>query len=103
MRFLVKLSWDVQAGNTLARNGTLASTVESILAELKPEAAYFTAENGTRGGILIVNLEDSSQIPAVAEPWFLACNAKVEVLPVMVPEDLEKAAAAIGDAVKKYG
>ena len=103
MRFMLKVAWDVQAGNALAKKGTLGSVVESILAELKPEAAYFTAENGKRGGILIVNMEDASQIPAIAEPWFLACNATVEFLPVMLPEDLKKAGASIGAAVKKYG
>ena len=103
MRFMVKVAWDVQAGNTLVRQGTLGSTVESILAGLKPEAAYFTAEGGKRGGILIVNLDDPSQIPAVAEPWFLACNATVEIMPVMLPEDLKKAGTAIGEAVSRYG
>jgi len=100
---MVKVAWDVQAGNALAKKGTLGATVESILSELKPEAAYFTAEEGKRGGILIVNLDDPSQIPAVAEPWFLACDATVEFSPVMLPEDLKRAGAAIGDAVKKYG
>ncbi len=103
MRFMVKVGWDVEAGNNLAKAGTLGSTVGSILAELKPEAAYFSAEGGKRGATLIVNLDDASQIPAVAEPWFLACNASIEFLPVMLPEDLEKAGDSIGQAVEKYG
>jgi Domain of unknown function (DUF3303) len=102
MRFVVKISWDVEAGNALARQGKLASTVQSILAELKPEAAYFTAEGGQRGGILIVDVADVSEIPAIAEPWFLAANAKVEFLPAMRPEDLAKASPSIEAAVKKY-
>jgi hypothetical protein len=103
MRFMMKISWDVEAGNALARKGMLASTVQSILADIKPEAAYFTAEDGKRGGILIVDITDASQIPALAEPWFLAANAKVEFLPVMRPEDLAKAGPSIDAAVKKYG
>ena len=101
MRFVVKISWDVEAGNALARQGKLASTVQSILAELKPEAAYFTAEGGRRGGILIVDIADASEIPAIAEPWFLAANAKVEFLPAMRPEDLAKAGPSIEAAVKE--
>ena len=103
MRFVMKVSWDVEAGNELARQGKLASTVQSILADTKPEAAYFTAEDGKRGGILIVDITDASQIPALAEPWFLAANAKVELFPVMRPEDLAKAGPSIEAAVKKYG
>ena len=103
MRFMVRVSWDIEAGNALAKSGKLGSTIQSILEELKPEAAYFTAEGGNRGGILIVNMDDASQIPAIAEPWFLAGKASVEILPVMLPEDLARAGDAIGKAVEKYG
>ncbi len=103
MRFLIKASWEVEAGNALARKGTLGTTVQSILADLKPEAAYFLAENGKRTAFLIVDMQDASQLPAVAEPWFLAANATIEATPVMLAEDLERAGPAIEQAVKKYG
>ena len=103
MRFLFKASWDIEAGNKLARDGSLGATVRSILDDLKPEAAYFLAENGERTAYLILDMEDASQIPAIAEPWFLACNASVEFQPVMTAEDLERAGPAIERAAKKYG
>ena len=103
MRFLVKASFEVEAGNALAKKGTLGATVQSILVDLKPEAAYFVAENGKRTAFLIVNMEDASQLPAVAEPWFLAFNASIEATPVMLAEDLAKAGPAIEQAAKKYG
>jgi hypothetical protein len=43
-----------------------------------------------------------SQIPALAEPWFLTANAKVKFIPAMMPEDLAKAAPSVTAAVKKY-
>lgn len=103
MRFMVKVLWDVEKGNELARNGTLGKTAQSILEELKPEAAYFVAEGGRRSAVLFVNMEDASQIPAVAEPWFLAVNATVEFQPAMLMEDLQRAGASIERAVKKFG
>ena len=102
MRFLMKISWDIEAGNAIVRAGKLGEVVQSILAEQKPEAAYFTAEHGHRGGILVVNIADVSQIPALAEPWFLTANAKVEFIPAMTPEHLAKAAPSVAAAVKKY-
>ncbi len=54
-------------------------------------------------GSIVFDMKDTSQIPAVAEPWFLAFNAKVSLRPVMTPEDLGKAGPSIGEAVKKYG
>lgn len=103
MRLVVKVSWDVEAGNALARSGNMGSTMKQILSELKPEAAYFTAENGRRGGIFIVQVNDASEIPAIAEPFFLKMKASVELLPCMLPEDLMKAEGAIAKAVKQYG
>ncbi len=103
MRFMVKVLWDVEKGNELARKGTLGTTVQSILEDLKPEAAYFPAEEGHRSAILFVDLEDASQLPAVAEPWFLAVNATVEFQPVMVAEDLQRAGASIEKAVERFG
>jgi len=48
-------------------------------------------------------MKDTSQIPAVAEPWFLAFNAKVSLRPVMNPQDLAQAGPSIGKAAKQYG
>ena len=103
MRFLVKAHMDVEAANALARQGQLGSTIQSILEDLKPEAAYFVADEGQRTAYLVVDMQDPSQIPALAEPWFLAFNATIEALPAMVAEDLAKAAPAIERAAKKYG
>ena len=103
MRFIVKARMDVEAANALARQGKLGSTIQSIVEDLKPEAAYFVADEGQRTAILVVNMEDASQIPAIAEPWFLALNAEIEATPAMVAEDLEKAGPAIEQAAKKYG
>jgi hypothetical protein len=103
MRFLVKVVWDVEKGNELARKGNLGKVAQLILEEIKPEAAYFLAEEGKRSALLFVNMDDASQIPAIAEPWFLAANATVEFKPVMKLEDLQKAAPSIERAVKKFG
>ncbi|MGB7291206.1 MAG: DUF3303 family protein [Thermodesulfobacteriota bacterium] len=103
MRFLVKVSMPVESANAAAKEGKLGETIQSILAELKPEAVYFAADNGRRTGFIFLEMKDASQIPAIAEPWFLAFNASIEIQPVMVPKDLEKAGPAIDRAVKKYG
>ena len=47
-------------------------------------------------------MQDASQIPAIAEPWFLAFNASIEIHPVMIADDLARAGEAIDKAVKKY-
>ena len=104
MRMLLRVSIPVEAGNAAAKAGTLASTCERILADLKPEAAYFFADdNGQRTGSIVFDMKDTSQIPAIAEPWFLAFNAQVTFRPVMNPQDLATASPSISKAVQQYG
>jgi hypothetical protein len=102
MRFLLKVNIPVESGNAAAKAGKLGATIQSILADMKPEAAYFTDNNGQRSGFIFLEMRDASQIPAIAEPWFLAFNASIELHPVMVPDDLAKAGSSIENAVKKY-
>ncbi len=66
----------------------------------KPEAVYFTEQEGQRSVILIVDLPDPSKVPSLAEPWFLAFNADVEFHIVMTPEELQK--AGLEDLGKKW-
>jgi hypothetical protein len=103
MRMLMKVTIPINEGNNAILDGSLASTMSSILADLKPEAAYFAEDNGARTGFIFFNMADSSQIPAVAEPWFLAFNAKVELRAAMNLEDLKNAGPGIESAVKKFG
>jgi hypothetical protein len=102
MRVLLKVGIPVETGNAAAKAGKLGATIQSILADLKPEAVYFTDQDGKRTALLFLDLKDASQIPAIAEPWMLAFNASIEFHPVMVPDDLAKATSAIETAVKKY-
>lgn len=102
MRYLLKASMDVEAGNKAAMEGRLGEIINSIVKEMNPEAAYFLADNGCRTAYIFFDMKDASQIPSIAEPWFLALNAKIELHPVMVPDDLMKAGPDIAAAVKKY-
>ena len=91
-----------ETANELARQGKLGSTIQAILADMKPEAAYFAEDDGVRTGFIFFHMTDSSELPKIAEPWFLALNAKLTVKPAMNAEDLGKAAPHIEAAAKKF-
>jgi hypothetical protein len=103
MRMLLRVCIPVESGNAAVKSGTLGKTIQSILAELKPEAAYFSEENGQRTGYIFFDMKESSQLPAIAEPWFLAFNAKLTVRPAMNVDDLSAGAAGMERAAKNYG
>jgi hypothetical protein len=102
MRFMLKAIMDTEKANAVSRAGALGKTIQSIVAELKPEAAYFTDDHGKRTAYVFFEMRDASQIPAIAEPWFLALNAHIEFHAVMVADDLAKAGPSIEQAAKKY-
>jgi hypothetical protein len=102
MRMMLKVNMGTEAANELARQGKLGSTIQSILADLKPEAAYFTDDDGERTAFIFFDLADSSAIPSVAEPWFLALNSRLSFRPTMNPEDLGRSLPGMEAAVKKY-
>jgi hypothetical protein len=104
MRMLLRASIPVEDGNAAVKAGTLGSTIERILADLKPEAAYFIADdNGQRSASIVFDMQDTSQIPAIAEPWFLAFKAQVSIRPVMNLQDLAKAGPVFPKMVQQYG
>jgi hypothetical protein len=101
---LLRVSIPVDTGNAAAKAGTLGSSVEKMVADLKPEAAYFFADDdGRRSGSIVFDMKDSTQIPSIAEPWFLTFNATVSLRPVMNPQDLATAGPSITEAAKRYG
>jgi hypothetical protein len=102
MRMLLKASMPVESGNAAVSNGTLGTTIQKILAELKPEAAYFTEDGGERTAWIFFDMKNTSELTSVAEPWFLAFNAKVTVRPAMNPQDLAEGLPGMQQAVKNY-
>jgi hypothetical protein len=103
MRMMMKVTIPIEAGNAAVRNGSLGTTMQKILADLKPEAAYFAEDSGQRTGFIFFDMKESSQLPAIAEPWFLAFNASLTVRPAMTAEDLAMSMPGIERAVKAYG
>ncbi len=91
MRMMLRWTVPVERGNEAIKDGTLSQTIESLIDELKPEAAYFWPENGERGGMMVFDMADPSQIPQIAEPLFLNVDAAVDFAPVMNEDDLKKA------------
>ena len=101
MRMMMLVQCPIEPFNTLVRNGTAGATMKKILDDIKPEAAYFGERDGKRGGILIDDVSKPSDVPRLAEPWFLNFSADVEFRVCMLPQDL--AQADLEGLGKKWG
>lgn len=103
MRVMIKFAFPVDAGNSAIRAGKLEKVFQQIQSELKPEAAYFFPESGERAGLFVVEMNDSSQVADIAERFFFGLNARIEMVPVMTPEDLQKGLSGIEGIIQRYG
>jgi hypothetical protein len=91
MRILLNVKLPHQQFNAAVKDGTAGSKLNRILEATKPEAVYFTEQDGRRSAILIVDLPDPSKIPSLSEPWFLTFQADVEGHVIMTLDDLKRA------------
>jgi hypothetical protein len=101
MRMMMTVAMETEKTNEAVRSGKLMTAMQQILGDLKPEAVYFAADDkGRRTGYLFFDLAHASDIPKVAEPWFLAFNAELTIRPVMTPQDLAAAGPDMEHAIK---
>jgi hypothetical protein len=101
MKMLLHAIFPNEPFNTLVRNGEAGGILKNIMDDLKPEAVYFTEEDGLRSALMIVDIASPSDVPKVAEPFFLKFAAECRIKIVMSPADLKNAGLdALG---KKWG
>ena len=91
MKMLLDITLPHPTFNAAAKDGTVGSKLNQILEATKPEAVYFTEQNGKRGAVLVVDLADPSKLPSLVEPWMLLFEADIKLRPFMTPDDLKRA------------
>ena len=88
MRVMVKFTLPTHESNALISDGSIGQTMQTMMGNLQPEAAYFCHVDGKRGGYLVANLEEESELVTKLEPFFLELGAAIETFPVMNADDL---------------
>lgn len=96
MRVLLKVGMDTAKSNDAVRNGTLGKLMQESMEQIKPEAAYFTAEEGKRTAYLVFDMQDASLMPVISEPFFQNLDAEVSYTPLMNFEDVQKGLSQLG-------
>lgn len=100
MKMLLRVIMPLEPFNSLVKQGTVGKVLGKIMEDLKPEAAYFTLEDGKRSALMVININKPGDYVKYAEPFFLQFNAQVKYDIVMSPEELR--ASGIEEMGKKY-
>jgi hypothetical protein len=95
MRMMLRFQVPVEVGNDTIRNGKIGEILETVMKIVRPEATYFTTEDGKRTAYVFFDLRDPAQIPVIAEPLFQGMNASVHFSPVMTAEELQAGLAQL--------
>lgn len=90
MKMLVNVTCPIEPFNSMVRNGTAGEIIGRVIDDIKPESIYFTEQDGNRGAVMVVEVPNASDIPSIAEPWFLNFEAICEFRIAMTPDDLMK-------------
>ncbi len=95
MRMYLKVMMEVHTSNQAIANGKMAVIIGDFAKKFKPEGMWFIAEDGKRCMITIFDLASTSQIAAIAEPFFLGLGAAIEITPAMDLADLQAGLSAL--------
>ncbi|MEU1282956.1 hypothetical protein [Kitasatospora sp. NPDC005856] len=96
MRALLEVELDTATSNKLISDGAMAEGIQQVLAQLKPEAAYFLTRNGRRGMVMVVDVADEASLPSIAEPFWDRLNATVDLHICMNADELAEGLKRLG-------
>ena len=89
MRMMLRVRTNTAKANEAIKNGTLPKVIGAFMERAKPEAAYFTVDNGVRTAFFVFDMKDSSQMPPLGEDMFIELGAELHLTPVMNADELK--------------
>lgn len=90
MRLMMKVGIPTSRGNETAVDGSQARVIRKLLADVQPEAAYFSVLHGKRWFILVFEEEDQVKLMQYNEALFAAFDAEVHYGPALDLDDLAR-------------
>lgn len=93
VRMMLKVQIPVEAGNRAIENGTMGSIFEALMKKIKPEAAYFSQEDGLRTAYFVYVIDGTFEFAEIHEPLIQGLGARVFDQPALNWDDISKAFA----------
>jgi len=94
MRMMLLVRIDTAKANEAIRSGQLPKTINGFVERARPEASYFTVDNGQRTAFFFFDMKESSEMPVLGEDLFMSLGAELNLTPVMNADELRKGLGA---------
>ncbi len=95
MRMMLKVRIPTEAGNRAILDGTLQETFDKVIARIKPEAVYYTMDEGKRCVFMVYEISETASFLSVHEPFFQKIGAEVFDAPALSHADMVKGWAEV--------
>ena len=97
IRMMLKVQMPVEAGNDAIKAGRQGKIFEALIKKIKPEAAYFSQENGLRTAYFVYMVHNTTDFAAIHEPLIQGLGARVYDLPALTWNELKQSFVAIDE------
>ncbi len=98
MRMMLKIKIPPEAGNRAVKDGSMTRAFENLKEKFKPEATYFTMEDGLRCAYFFYEIEENYHLLELHEPLFNAMGALIYDSPVLTWDDMAKGWKALEES-----
>jgi hypothetical protein len=93
---MAKITIPVESGSRAVKDGSIGELIQTAAERWKPEGMYFGTFEGRRTAYMVFDMPDSSDMVPFGEPFFMALDAEVTVVPVMNADDLQTGFGKLG-------
>ncbi|HET6150863.1 MAG TPA: hypothetical protein VFH68_25225 [Polyangia bacterium] len=95
MRMMMRVSVPIEAANKAVQDGSMKKILQAQLEKLRPESVYFFADDDVRTALLFIDVQEESDLLAIADPFFQGVNARIRFTPVMNAQDFQAGMAKL--------
>ena len=102
MRIYVRVLTDTVKANESIKSGKMGEMLVDFMQTVKPEYAFFTADDGVRCFNFLVDMKDVAEVPMICERFFVGLGGRISLTPAMVMDDVGRGLAGAADEIKKW-
>jgi len=97
IRMMLKVQIPPEGGNQAIKAGKQGAIFEALINQIKPEAVYFTQEDGLRTVYFVYTIHKTTDFAAIHEPLIQGFGARVYDMPALTWDELKQAFGAIDE------